>query len=196
MGFSAQSNKSTMNFLKKNCAQSNLKNICFPPYRMIFFCSNVKFKYELLLWLLLGETRIDIGRIEMSPRYNRPLWKPVNEKQFDVRLSAFGPGTSSERYRTETARTLVEDYGKHGKIYTDGSKMANKVGYAIVKEEHTIMKRTLPQNTVFSAEQSAIIGAIQSEKNSRHELVITMDFLSTIMAAESHTPTKNPKTNY
>jgi hypothetical protein len=144
------------------CAQSNLKKIYFPPYRMIFFCSNVKLKYELLLWLLLGETRIDIRRIEMSPRYNKPPWKPVNEKQFDVRLSAFGPGTSSERYRTVMARTLDEDYGKHVKIYTDGSKMAHKVGYAIVKEEHTIKKRILPQNTVFRAEQSAIIGAIQS----------------------------------
>jgi ribonuclease HI len=47
---------------------------------------------------------------------------------------------------------------------------------------------------VFSAEQSAIIGAIQSEKNSRHEIVIITDSLSTIMAAESHTPTNNPKT--
>jgi hypothetical protein len=35
----------------------------------------------------------------------------------------------------ETARRLDEDYGKHVKIYTDGSKMGDKVGYAIVKEE-------------------------------------------------------------
>jgi hypothetical protein len=47
----------------------------------------------------------------------------VNEKKFDVRLSAFGPGTSSECYMTKTARMLDEDYGKHVKIYTDGSKM-------------------------------------------------------------------------
>jgi hypothetical protein len=74
----------------------------------------------------------------MSSRYDRPPWKPHNEKQFDVRLSAFGPGTSSEIYRTETERTLDEGYGKHVKIYTDGSKMGDKVGYTIVKEEHTI----------------------------------------------------------
>jgi hypothetical protein len=73
----------------------------------------------------------------MSARYNRPPWKPVNEKQLDVRLSAFGPGANSERYRTKTARTPDEDYGKHVKIYTDGSKMRDKVGCAIVKEEHT-----------------------------------------------------------
>jgi hypothetical protein len=72
--------------------------------------------------------------------------------------------------------------------------MRDKVGYAVVKEEHTIKKRILPQNTVFSAEQSAIIEAIQSETNNRHEIVIITDSLSTITATESRTPTKNPKT--
>jgi hypothetical protein len=72
--------------------------------------------------------------------------------------------------------------------------LGDKVGYDIVKEEHTIKKRILPQNTVFSAEQSAIIGAIQSETNSRVEIVIITDSLRTIMATESRTPTKNPKT--
>jgi hypothetical protein len=79
---------------------------------------------------------------------------------------------------------------KHVKIYTDGSKMVDKVGYVIVKKEHTIRKRILPQNTVYSAEQSAI-GAIQSEKNNRNKIVIITDSLNTIMAAESRTPTKN-----
>jgi ribonuclease HI len=102
--------------------------------------------------------------------------------------------SGSARYRTETAKTLDEDYGKHVKIYTDGSKMGDKVGYAVVKEECKIKKKILPQNTVFSAEQSAIIGAIQSEKNNRHEIVIITDSLIRIMAAENHTPTKNPKT--
>jgi hypothetical protein len=70
----------------------------------------------------------------MSSRYDKLPWKPVNA---NVRLSVFGPGTSSERYRTETARTLDEDYGKHVKICTNGSKIGDKVGYAVVKEEYT-----------------------------------------------------------
>jgi ribonuclease HI len=57
--------------------------------------------------------------------------------------------------------------------------MGDKVVYAIVKEE-------------FSAEQSAIIGAIQLEN--RHKIVIITDSLSTIIAAESCPTTKNPKT--
>jgi hypothetical protein len=71
--------------------------------------------------------------------------------------------------------------------------MGDKVGYAVVKEEHTIRKRILPQNTVFSAEQN-VIEVIQSEKNNRHEIAIKTDSLSTIMAVENRTPTKNPKT--
>jgi hypothetical protein len=119
----------------------------------------------------LGETQTHIRRIKMVPRYDNPPWKSVNGRQFDGRFSAFGPGTSNKRYRTETARTLDDDHGKHVKIFTNGSKMGDKVGYAIVKEERTIKKIILPQNTVYSAEQSAIIGAIQLERNSRHKIV-------------------------
>jgi hypothetical protein len=76
----------------------------------------------------------------------------------------------------------------------DGSKMRDKVGYAINKEDQAIKKRILPQKMVFSVEQSAIIGGIQSKKNKRHEIVTKTDSLNTIMAAESRTLTKNPKT--
>jgi hypothetical protein len=54
----------------------------------------------------LGEIQIDIRRIEMSSRYDRPPWKPVNEKQFDVRLSAFGPGTSVNRSDIDLKKSI------------------------------------------------------------------------------------------
>jgi hypothetical protein len=78
--------------------------------------------------------------------------------------------TSGSACLDQEPATNVIDYGKHVKIYTDGSKMVDEVGYAVVKEEHTIKKRILLQNTMFSVEHSAIIEAIQP------------------------TPTKNPKT--
>jgi hypothetical protein len=61
--------------------------------------------------------------------------------------------TSSERYRTKSARTLDEGYGKQVKIYTDESKMGDKTGYVIVKEEHTIKKRIVPQWSMRSSLQ-------------------------------------------
>jgi hypothetical protein len=115
----------------------------------------------------------------MVPIYDRLPLKPVNRRQFDVRFSE----------RTDPARTLYKDYGKHVKIFTDRSMMGDKEEYAIVKEEHTSKKRILPQNTVFSAGQSAITGPFKLESNKRHEIVIITDSLSTIMAAG-----KKPKT--
>jgi ribonuclease HI len=149
---------------------------------------------SLFLVKYLGETQIDIRRIEMVPRYDRPPWKPVTGRKFDVRLSAFGPGTSSELYRTKMARMLDEDYGRHVKIFTDGSKMGDKVGYAIVKEDTRSRKEFYLKTWCLVAEQSAIIMAIQSERKNRHEIVIITDSLSTIMAAKSRTSTKNPNT--
>jgi hypothetical protein len=71
----------------------------------------------------------------MSSRYDKPPWKPVNEIQFDVRLSAFGPRTSSVIGRKRPERlTKTMENKKQG------------------KEEHTIKKRILSQNTAFSAE--------------------------------------------
>jgi hypothetical protein len=57
----------------------------------------------------LGETQIDIRRIEMSPRYNRPPWKPVNEKQFDVRLSERNRPEHLTKTMANTARYIRTD---------------------------------------------------------------------------------------
>jgi hypothetical protein len=73
----------------------------------------------------LGETQTDIRRIEMSSKYDKPPWKPVNEKQFDVRLSAFRPGTSSERYRTETDRAFDEDYTVRSSLQSNRRKITD-----------------------------------------------------------------------
>jgi ribonuclease HI len=92
----------------------------------------------------------------------------------------------------ERLKKTMENTSRY--IRTDGSNMGDKVGYAVVKEEHTIKKRISLLKTAFSAEQSAIIEAVQLEKNNKHKIVIISDSLSTIMAAENRTPTKNPKT--
>jgi ribonuclease HI len=103
-----------------------------------------------------------------------------------ARLDQVPVASVIRRKQPECLTKIMENTSRY--IRTD------KLGYVVVKEEHTIKKKILPQNTVFSAKQSAIIEAIQSEKNNRHEKVIITDSLSTIMAAENRTPTKNPKT--
>jgi hypothetical protein len=87
----------------------------------------------------------------MSSIYDRP---PGNQLMKNKLTSGSPRLDHSEHYRMETVRTLDEDYVNT--IYTD---MGDKVGYeyAIVEEEHTLKKRILPQNTVFSAEQSQLL---------------------------------------
>jgi hypothetical protein len=107
---------------KLNCTKSAIRIVTNAdhPIRPYFMKPNKLDKYALRLRdpqplfvrtaENLGEIQIEIRRIEMLSRYDRPPWKLVNEKQFDVKLSAFGPGTSSDSYRTETARTVDEEY--------------------------------------------------------------------------------------
>jgi hypothetical protein len=64
----------------------------------------------------LGETQIDIRRIEIVPRYDRPPWKPVNGRQFDVRLTAFGPESAAnaiERKRPERLTKTVANTSRY-----------------------------------------------------------------------------------
>jgi ribonuclease HI len=56
----------------------------------------------------------------------------------------------------------------------------------------SIKRRQLPQNSIYSAEQSAVINAIYSTK-SKEETVIITDSLSTMIAVSDRKRTKNLK---
>jgi hypothetical protein len=70
-----------------------------------------------------------------------------NNKHLKIRRR----GTSYDRFQAETFRILNEKYEHHSKIYTDGSKKDEKVGYAVVLSESTIKRRQFPQNSIFRA---------------------------------------------
>jgi ribonuclease HI len=82
----------------------------------------------------------------------------------------------------------------NSRIYTDGSKRNEKVGYAVVLIESTVKRRQFPQNLIYSAEQSAIINAFNSTANYNQKRVITTDSLNTIIAVSDRKRSKNPKT--
>jgi hypothetical protein len=56
----------------------------------------------------------------------------INNEQYDFELCTIGRGGSTERLCKETARIVDERYKHHIKIYTDGSKIEEKVGYAVI----------------------------------------------------------------
>jgi hypothetical protein len=85
-------------------------------------------------------------------------------------------------------------YKHHIKIYTDGSKKEDKVGYSVICNQQTIKKRIRPQNTIFSTEQGAILSAIYATMGDPGIKVIATDSLRTLLAASDKKFTKNPKT--
>jgi hypothetical protein len=71
------------------------------PNKLDEYAMRPRYPQPLFIRTAEYKDETQIRRIETLSRYDRPPWKPVDEKQYEVRLSAFGPGTSNERYRTE-----------------------------------------------------------------------------------------------
>jgi homospermidine synthase len=64
---------------------------------------------------------------------------------------------------------LKEKYKRHTKIYTDGSQKEEKDRYAVVWEKQTIKRKIHSQNSIYSADQSAIINVIYNTWRRRTE---------------------------
>jgi hypothetical protein len=73
-------------------------------------------------------------------------------EQIDKFLCAIPKGSSSIRFRSETAKILEEKYNEHIKIYMDGSKKHEKVGCVVITPDQKFRKRLNPQNMDYSAE--------------------------------------------
>jgi hypothetical protein len=142
----------------------------------------------------LGKLQIDTKKFECLPQYFRPPWTNIDHNRLDYELCAIRRGASNDRFQAETFRILNEQFEYHSKIYTDRTKKYVKVGYAVVLSESTIKRRQFPQNLIYSAEQSAIINAINSTANYNQKRVIIFDSLSTIIVVSDRKRSKNPKT--
>jgi hypothetical protein len=104
-------------------------------------------------------------------------------------------GTPNEIFRAEFQELVNEKYNEHTRIYTDdGSKKEEKVGYAVVTDQESTQRKIRDQSSKLSAEQEAIIGAVQKLPTTGVRGVIFTDSVSTMMAASGNNHTKNPKT--
>jgi ribonuclease HI len=125
----------------------------------------------------------------MPPTVLQTTMDKHQPNRFDNELCAIRRGSSNDRFQAKTFRI----HQHHSKIYTDGSKKDEKVGYAVVLSESTIKRRQFPQNLIYSAEQSAIINAIYSTAIYNQKRMIITDSLSTIIAVSDRKRSKNPK---
>jgi hypothetical protein len=80
----------------------------------------------------------------------------------------------------------------HTRIYTDGSKKEEKLGYAVITDQQSTRRRIRDQSSIFNAEQEAIIGAIQKLPITGVRGVIFNDSLNTMLPASGNN-TKHPK---
>jgi hypothetical protein len=77
-------------------------------------------------------------------------------------MCATPKGASRERIQAEFTSLMTHKYGEHDRIYMDGLLMDDKVGFAFVTNNRTIKKRMRPQSSIYSAEQQAIITALEN----------------------------------
>jgi hypothetical protein len=89
----------------------------------------------------LSTLQIDMMKTEITPQYNQPPWTTIDHQQHVFELCSIVRGSNNQRFRAETNRILKENYKRHTKIYKDGSKKEEEVGYAVVWEEQTIKKK-------------------------------------------------------
>jgi hypothetical protein len=93
---------------------------------------------------------------------------------------------SNERINAEFTSLMADKYEEYGQIYTDGSLKDDKVGFAIVTNNQIIKKRMRSQSSIYSAEQQAIITAMESTTRTNKPTIIAMDFLSSLLAASGN----------
>jgi hypothetical protein len=71
-----------------------------------------------------------------------------------------GKGIPNEIFRAKFQELVNEKYNDHIRIYTDGSKREEKVGYEVVTDQQSTRRSIRDQSSIVSTEQEAIIGAI------------------------------------
>jgi len=73
-------------------------------------------------------------------------------------------------------------------MYTDASKSQYGTGFAIIKEETKIQHKLLPESSVFTAENYAILEAIKLTNLaiSNNNILIASDSFSALLAFQNH----------
>jgi hypothetical protein len=61
-------------------------------------------------------------------------------KTIDLTMCATPKGASRERLQAEFTSFMADKYGEHDRMYTDGSLMDDKIGFAVVTNNRTIKK--------------------------------------------------------
>jgi hypothetical protein len=112
----------------------------------------------------------------------------IQYNQIDLQLTTIPNGSITERFQTETYELIDDEYKEHSK-----EKKMEEWGRPIVTLECKIKKRMRSQNTIYSAEQEAIIKTIRTTRKSNKKMVILTDSLNTLMAVPAIQKIQKPE---
>jgi hypothetical protein len=90
---------------------------------------------------LFGQMGIDGRKVDKTPDYIRLPWYTDDGKILDWSLCKMRKGTPNEIFRAEFQELVNEKYNDHTRIYTDGSKKEEKVGYAFVTDHRSTRRK-------------------------------------------------------
>jgi hypothetical protein len=77
----------------------------------------------------------------MNFDYIRPPWYTDDGKSMDWSFCKMRKGSPNQEFRAEFQKKINEKYNDQTRIYTDGSKKEEKVGYAVVTDQQSIRRR-------------------------------------------------------
>ena len=158
----------------------------------------INFKVEEAL------TSAEIGA-EMVCPLNIPSFQPGTH-EYDPKRHSLIEGVSKCMITREEARAKFNEYhkalGQHDEVYTDGSKINERVGAAVINRHfqngettcRQLSKRIPNNSTIFVAEATAITLALdyyQYMDPVQHDVVVYSDSLSCFQAIQSE-DTENP----
>jgi hypothetical protein len=87
----------------------------------------------------------------------------VDENEtIDLTMCVIPKRARKERIKGEFTSLMSDKYEEYDQIYTNGFLKDDKLGFAIVTNNQTIKKRLRPPSSIYSAEQQAIITAMDA----------------------------------
>ena len=185
---------SLMYALRLKCHSSNPAYQCVfvPNYEEKFKNRNTcVYPFGLRIKIYLEDMELDLDPLLQQGQLEFPPWIH-SPPLVDLTLSNNPKHTTSPEVFKQKYLELREKYIDHIPVFTDGSKMAKKVASAALVEGNALTRRLPDDSSIFSAELTAIIIALnfisQSQNNN---YIIYSDSLSCLKALQTYSIT-NP----
>ena len=166
--------------------------VTFPPQFQEYYerKPNAIKSFGLRIAPLLESTNINIKNIQKHSFSDIPSWCITKPNiLFDLHNSR--KSLSDSHLIKQNFQELQSRLSDYQHIYTDGSKVEDKVGYAYISGSHHEKIRLPDGSSIFTAESKAIVMALDYVMN--NSLDNKFVIFSGLLKSLNHTSSKNPK---